>query len=114
MIYFDEAHTLTNYPTDPKDLNGKDLYDCLLSCLVHFIDQSLFTIFLSTNSSLSNLAPPSRDAKSARARDASKNLQAPITETPFDCYPGFLVQPDTLSWRDVSTIQFMAKFGRPL
>ena len=87
----------------------------VFSLLNQYVGYPIFTVFLSTNSSLSNLAPPSRQAKSSRARNASEYVQA-ITEVPFDCSPGFYVEPDTLTWQDVSKIQveFMAQFGRPL
>ena len=114
-MYFDEAHMLT---TDVSKANvlwqGKDLYDCLLSHLNHFVEYPVFSIFLSTNSSLSDLAPPTREAKSSRARNALDHVQAPITETPFDCSPTLYVVPNTLKWQDVCKIEFMAQFGRPM
>ncbi|KAF8872391.1 hypothetical protein CPB84DRAFT_1967482 [Gymnopilus junonius] len=60
------------------------------------------------------------DLYKAAIADATKTTEgaavthAPITETPFDCYPDFKVKPGELTVKDISEIKFMAKFGRPL
>ncbi|KAL6308486.1 hypothetical protein BKA93DRAFT_822235 [Sparassis latifolia] len=40
--------------------------------------------------------------------------QAPITETPFDCSPAFPLRPATLTLKDITSLHFLAQFGRPL
>ena len=112
IIYFDEAHPLTKVA--PKNDDGKTLYDVLCSCLNQFLAFPMFCIFLSTNSSLAQFASPRALAKSARIRGGKAATHAPITETPFDCCGDLMVRPGELSIKDISTIPFMAQFGRPL
>jgi len=112
IIYFDEAHPLTKVA--PKNDDEKTLYDFLCSCLNQFLTFPMFCIFLSTNSSLAHFASPRALAKSARIRGGKAVTHAPITETPFDCCDDLMVKPGKLSIKDISTISFMAQFGRPL
>ena len=111
VIYFDEAHPLTK--TKPSNDDEKTLYDFLCSCLNRFLAYPVFTIFLSTNSSLAKFASPRALAKSARIRGGLAVTHAPITETPFDC-DDLVVRPGELKMEDISKISFMARFGRPL
>jgi len=112
IIYFDEAHPLTKVV--PKNDDEKTLYDFLCSCLNQFLTFPMFSIFLSTNSSLAKFAAPPALARSARIRGGKAVIHAPITETPFDCSGDLVVKPGELSIKDISTIPFMAQFGRPL
>jgi hypothetical protein len=112
VIYFDEAHSLTGQKARTDD--EKSLYDHLCSCFNRFLASPIFIIFLSTNSSLVEFAAPRALAKSARIRGGNAVTNPPITETPFDCMPGFMLEPGELNIRDISKISFMAKFGRPL
>jgi hypothetical protein len=112
VIYFDEAHPLTKVV--PKHDDEKTLYDFLCSCLNQFLAFPMFCIFLSTNSSLAHSSSPRALAKSARIRGGKATTHAPITETPFDCCGELMVRPGELSAKDISTIPFMAQFGRPL
>ena len=113
MLYFDEAHVLTqrNVPNDPYE---KNMYDVLCSCLNSFLFFPVFAIFLSTTSNTKELAPARSVATSARAHESSNALQGPITETPFDCSSRFPIALGTLKLRDVSKVEFMAQFGRPM
>lgn len=112
VIYFDEAHPLTKVV--PKNDDEKTLYDFLCSCLNQFLAFPIFCIFLSTNSSLAQFASPQALARSARIRGGKAVTHAPITETPFDCCGELMVKPGELTLKDISTIPFMAQFGRPL
>ena len=112
VIYFDEAHPLTK--VTPSNDDEKTLYDFLCSCLNRFLTYPMFTIFLSTNSSLVEFASPRALARSARIRGGLAVTHAPITETPFDCDDKLVVRPGELKMKDISTISFMARFGRPL
>ena len=112
MLYFDEAHTLVQ--KIPNDPHKKDLYDALCSCFNHLLGHPLFFIYPSTNSNISYLAPRGSLARSACARQDPDVLQAPVTETPFDCSPWLPIRPGTLKLEDVCTAEFMAQFGRPL
>jgi hypothetical protein len=113
VIYFDESHTLSDVSA-PANSENKNLYDVLCSALDHLKSRPLFVIFLSANSHLATLAPSPALARSASAREHSDALQAPITETPFDCAPDLRILPRTLSLEDISDVGFMARFGRPL
>jgi hypothetical protein len=112
IIYFDEAHPLTKVV--PKNDDEKTLYDFLCSCLNQFLAFPIFCIFLSTNSSLAQFASPRALARSARIRGGKAVTHAPITETPFDCCGDLMVKPGELTIKGISTIPFMAQFGRPL
>jgi hypothetical protein len=112
MLYFDEAHVLGEKSVE-NDLEGKDMYDVLCSCFNFFLSLPIFIVFLSTNSNVSQLAPRGSMAKSGRARENADALQAPITETPFDCSPKLPIKPD-LKLDDLYGIEFMAQFGRPM
>ena len=113
VLYFDEAHPLMNTDLDSKAF-GKTLYDALCSRLNTFLNYPMFVIFLSTAFHLARFAPPGALAASARIRHSPKTLQAPITETPFDCFPDFIIKPRTLRLKDIITVEFMAQFGRPM
>jgi hypothetical protein len=112
MLYFDEAHVLTK--TVPHDPDQKDMYDVLCSCFNLFLSLPVFVIFLSTTSNINKLAPSGSLAKSARARANADALQAPVTETPFDCSSNFPIKPRKFGLGDVSQVEFMAQFGRPM
>jgi hypothetical protein len=113
MLYFDEAHVLAEKKVI-KDPDGKNMYDVMCSCFNFFLSSPVFVIYLSTNSNISDLAPTGPLAKSARARQNADALQAPVTETPFDCFPEFVVKSDALRLEDVCQVEFMARFGRPM
>ena len=112
IIYFDEAHRLTK--VIPSNDDEKTLYDFLCSCLNQFLTYLVFTIFLLTNSSLVEFAFPRTLARSACIRGGFAVTHAPITKTPFDCNDELVVRPGELKMKDISTISFMARFGRPL
>lgn len=112
FIYFDEAHVLTEvHPTNSP--RSHTVYNILRSVLNDFLKEPVFVVFLSTTSHIGSSAPPRGLEDSARALTSGAH-QAPITETPFDCYPEILVQKAKHTWEEVSTPQFMARFGRPL
>ena len=113
ILYFDEAHVLSA-KTVPHTPDRKDMYDVLCSCFNSFLSSPIFAIFLSTNSNISQLAPQGPLARSARALVNEDALQAPVTETSFDCSPTFPIKARTLGLKDVSEVEFMAQFGRPM
>lgn len=111
LIYFDEAHELTKIYL--QDTDEKTLYTVFLSVLNDYRDYQLFIVFLSTLSHIADFAPPRGQAKSARA-SKSGALQAPITETPFDCAPDILVVEYAYDREEIAQLHFIARFGRPL
>ncbi|KAF8648748.1 hypothetical protein AX16_006189 [Volvariella volvacea WC 439] len=118
ILYIDEAHELTTKKA-PQEKggtqgDGKTLYDTLVSVITNFSLFPIFFVFLSTTSRVQSLAPPPYPHPSARAVIAAPHLNAPITETPFDCAPNMRVIPRTLSLHHVRDVKFLANFGRPL
>jgi hypothetical protein len=111
MVYFDEAHVLAAASDLQQGLDKKDNYEVMCSCLNVFIGFPLFAIFLSTNSCLNRIARQGWQFRSFRAR---QHLQAPITETPFDCSLEFPLKPGDLMLQDLYKIEMLASFGRPM
>ena len=110
VISFDETHTLTN----GDGISGhKSLYDILCWAVTFCVHKPLFFIFLSTNSQMPKLAATRDNAKSARVASGEAELNTPITETPFDCYPDTMKKGELLL-QDTRSITFLARFGRPL
>jgi len=113
VMYFDEAHELSRHrPTDSKGNVAYNYYDAFCNSLNLFLGLPIFTIFLSTHSSLTVLSPPREDHPSTRARVG--HLQAPITETPFDCSPAFPLKLENINYDDICRIEFLSQFGRPM
>ncbi|KAI0730731.1 hypothetical protein C8Q76DRAFT_792879 [Earliella scabrosa] len=130
LMYFDEAHVLTNplleqtrptgkraTPTTSKSTlaenssssEGKTALGVLFSALDDCRDLGLFTLFLSTQPTLQDFATPS-----TRHRKSAGSMHAPITETPFDCFGPRQLDPSKLCARDVGDVTLMACFGRPM
>ena len=108
MLYFDEAHELA------KDIGGhKNLYDAVWSILAEFRNDCVFTVFLSTQSSMRLQAPSKEAARSSRQLNTTV-LWGPITETPFDCHRMFPLWPGQHGLAGVAQLEFLAAFGRPL
>ncbi|EJD42134.1 hypothetical protein AURDEDRAFT_186134 [Auricularia subglabra TFB-10046 SS5] len=110
LIYFDEAHVLLP-KGGPVTRPARTQYDHLLSVLNDLL-QHIFAVFLSTSSQLRNFAPPQALAPSER-HAKSEYVQPPITECPFDCFARN-ISLTTLKLEELSAIEFMARFGRPL
>ena len=87
----------------PSNDDEKTLHEFLCSCLSRFLAYPVFTIFLSTNSSLVKFASPRDLARSTRIRGGLAVTHAPITETPFDCDDELMVKisVQSLSWHDL-------------
>ncbi|ETW78232.1 hypothetical protein HETIRDRAFT_107824 [Heterobasidion irregulare TC 32-1] len=98
VIYFDEAHELASRAA-PGNKYDKSLYDTVLSVLNDFVSYPLFAIFLSTILHVAR-CPPSQDFASSSRAARESLLQAPVTETPFDCAPDFVVKPHGLRLGD--------------
>ncbi|KAI0654604.1 hypothetical protein C8Q70DRAFT_1086808 [Cubamyces menziesii] len=112
LMYFDEAHNNASEPSSPPE--HKTALDILVSALDDCRDLGLFTLFMSTQSSLEHLAPSAIHARSARYSALAPSMHAPITETPFDCFGDNRLVPSKLHCKDVCETPFMACFGRPM
>ncbi|KAI6041207.1 hypothetical protein EDC04DRAFT_1332225 [Pisolithus marmoratus] len=116
LLYFDEAHELgPAIPDDKQPTNNKKktLYDVLCSSLTHFQGSPIFTLFLSTQPSMTLPAPSAETVGLAR-QQSMKICQTPLTELPFDCHPTFPLRPGTLKLEQLGELPFLARFGRPL
>jgi hypothetical protein len=109
IMYFDEAHSLSE-----RD-NGI-LYKTLCMALANITLPQVFSIMLSTNSSLPDLSPAQSVHPSGRVSGEEDPMQAPWTEMAFDCMdPGeHIIRPNQYSLAEIAEVDFMIKFGRPL
>jgi len=107
VLYFDEAHALAEKNLI-KDPDGENIYDVMCSCFNSFLSSHIFVRQIQT------LATPGPLARSGQAYENASALQAPVTETPFHCFPEFLIKPGELGWEDVCEVEFMARFGHSM
>jgi hypothetical protein len=97
--------------------SGSDytLYSRLKSVLNEGVEHDFVMISLSTASRLSSLAPSKEAAASMRERDSERILPAPFTELPFDVHvTAEPLAPGRATLTSVGSLEFAAKFGRPL
>jgi hypothetical protein len=113
LISIHEVHVLYTHRT--VDSGSDDtLYSRLRSVLNEGISHDLGVITLST-ASLPSLAPSKETALSMRERDNERILPAPFTELPFDEYIiNEPLAPGRATLASVGSLEFTAKFGRPL
>lgn len=115
IICVDEAHELSPFPLEKRNKPMKrSRFDILCSRMSIFVGQPMMVLFMSTVSSLIQLAPPREFARSFRAINDRTIDHAPITELPFDCHPDFPLKPTNYTLAKLSELEFLAKFGRPL
>jgi hypothetical protein len=110
VLYFDEAHELHGPPERGSSLKTDTQLSALCATLDLLKHQDIFSIFISTNPSLSRFAPP------FRGRDYTHVpalFQPPITELPSG-KPGFVVIPSAFTVEDVKRARMMAYLGRAL
>lgn len=114
LVSIDEVHVLyTHRGVD----SGSDytLYSHLKSVFNDGVKYNFAMISLSTVSRLSSLAPSKEAAASMRERDHERILPAPFTELPFDVYIiAEPLAPGRATLTSVGSLEFTAKFGRPL
>ncbi len=115
LIYFDESHTLYS-AENGDDATPESLYDDLAHCL-DYLHPHLVAVFLSTNSKLKRLAAAQPHHASARvSKNSNAALPAPFTELPFDCEWGSncIVTQRSMTLSEITSPEFLVKFGRPL
>ncbi|KAF8749052.1 hypothetical protein RHS01_10436 [Rhizoctonia solani] len=114
LLYFDEAHSLTESVKTPDEEHEQSQYHNLGIAIASLIDYRLFFIFLSTNSRLENFAPAPTSFPSDRVTNGSR-LIPPFTELPFDIYESTVLDDiKILSLESVSKTEVMVGFGRAL
>jgi hypothetical protein len=118
VMYVDETGSLTKVKLKDRSLEDGSLedhlYDAFCHCISRLSSTSFVCIFLSTASEVETLAPSQDKARSARLHIDASGLQAPFTETPFDCGPDLPVLTHHVTLLECNTLKFMAQFGRPL
>jgi hypothetical protein len=112
LISIDEVHPL--YAHRPQDTEDYSLYSRVKSVISEAVSLNLAVIFSSTANHISKLA--SKDvADSSRERDDELFLPAPFTELPFDAHIiADPLCPGKATLETVGSLEFTAKFGRPL
>jgi hypothetical protein len=114
LISIDEIQVLY---THRRVDDGSDytLYSRLKSVLNEGVKYDFAIISLSTASHLPSLAPSKDIAPSMRERGDERILLAPFTELPFDVYVAAEpLTPGQATLTSVGSLEFTAKFGRPL
>ncbi|THU95045.1 hypothetical protein K435DRAFT_839652 [Dendrothele bispora CBS 962.96] len=112
VLCIDEVDGLADKTISDSSGVSRTALQSLLSALSK-LKHPIFVIYLSTQLDIVELAPSAQLVKSARFVDVAPHLNAPITETPFDCVgKPILVQRLTVSL--LSNPVFLSLFGRPL
>ncbi|KAI6124212.1 hypothetical protein EDD16DRAFT_1893818 [Pisolithus croceorrhizus] len=81
--------------------------------LSYFQTSSVFTLFLSTQSSMGHFTSSTQMTWLAQQLNTN-DLQAPFMEMPFDCHPTFLLKPGDFNLEQLQDLAFLVHFGRPL
>ena len=114
LILIDEVHTLYT----PRELDiGSDytLYSRLKSVLYEGVRYPLAVISLSTAIHVPGVAPSKEVTPSLREKEDGRILPAPFTELPFDAHIiAEPLAPSQATLTSVGSLEFTAKFGRPL
>ncbi|CUA71498.1 Apolipoprotein B-100 [Rhizoctonia solani] len=116
FVYFDEAHPLTQAIKNPSNQHKRNQFHNLGKVLSHLINYKMFFIFLSTNSSLKDLAPPVAFYRSER-KVVGEQLIAPFTELPFDIHENNVIprfKSRMLTLKEACKVDVMVLFGRAL
>ena len=114
LVSIDEVHILYTHRRVDRG-TGYTLYSRLRSVLNEGISYEFAFISLSTASHVSSLAPSKDMVLSLRGKDNELILPAPFTELPFDVYvTANPLAPGQATLTSVGSLEFTAKFGRPL
>ncbi|KAK7444292.1 hypothetical protein VKT23_015303 [Stygiomarasmius scandens] len=112
VLYIDEVGGFTDKTVFDFSGVAQTALQPLLSVLSK-LTHPIFVIYISTQSDTTKLASSAQQVKSARFIEQARHLNAPITETPFDCVgKPILVRQLTLSL--LSNPVFLSLLGRPL
>jgi hypothetical protein len=118
VLAFDEAHTLTSKPPGTDSLHRTCFYH-LGHVLTWLNSQPIFSLFMSTNSQVQELAPPRHLHPSSRGTFGAA-LLPPITELlPFDVFAHhiFVKKEEEMSIVTLETAtqpDVITRFGRPM
>ena len=114
LISIDEIHVL--FQPRAKDVQtAHTLYSHLKSVLNSAVSSPVCTIVISTATNVTKLAPSRAVAPSMHVRADDRELPVPFTELPFDVHIiADPLRPGICGLESVGTLEFTAKFGRPL
>jgi hypothetical protein len=109
VFAFDEAHTLTDNPSNMP----WNFFSELRRILRQIHDLPIFSLFLSTAGRFNLFSPDIRSDPSNRIRDANSRPLDPISEISFDdlAYPA---PTDTVNLDRVVQTDWISHLGRPL
>ncbi|CAE6420243.1 unnamed protein product [Rhizoctonia solani] len=114
FVYIDEAHLLTQTIKGGNEDHKRNQFHNLGKVLSKLIAYPMFFIFLSTNSSLKDLAPPASHYRSEREILGSQ-LIPPFTELPIDIYEDHVIAEfGSMTLKHACQVDVMVLFGRPL
>lgn len=121
LVSLDEVHVLYTHRINFDDESDYTLYSRLKSVISEGVKHDFALISLSTvsevstASQVSSLAPSKVHPSSMRVRDDESSLPAPFTELPFDVYINAQpLAPGQATLTSVGSLEFTARFGRPL
>jgi hypothetical protein len=114
IISIDEVHVLYSPRTQDKT-SSYTLYSRLKSVVSDLVQYEFCLLVLSTLGSIPSLTPSKEMADSLREQSDERILPAPFTELQFDAHiiANPLV-PGKETLESVGSLEFTAKFGRPL
>ncbi|KAM6501280.1 hypothetical protein JOM56_004294, partial [Amanita muscaria] len=113
VLAFDEAHVLS-VEKHQFDTAYFSEFSELRRALRALNELPIFSVFLSTSGQIQNITPPAEGDASSRVQKSKLVLLAPFTELGFDQMVKEEISDGALTIEDVTTIEFMARFGRPL
>ncbi len=111
VLSFDETHVMVDDKFTGDIRTG---YHALCGALSELYQLDIFSIFLSTNSSLSKYSPKKSAHWSLRVRDGPMDpVQVPFVELGFDQWKErFIAEEGRHTLEDVCEVSFMVRFGR--
>ena len=114
IISMDEVHVL--HATRTKDnMSPLTLYSRFKSVMSEIVEYAVCLLVLSTASNISGLAPSKNAADSLCEQATNSILPAPFTELQFDAHIiADPLVPGKATLDSVGSLEFTAKFGRPL
>jgi hypothetical protein len=112
VLAFDEAHVLS-IEKHQFDTGYFSKFSELRRALRALNELPIFSVFLSTSGKIQNITPRAEFDGSGRVQKSDLVLLPPFTELGFDQMVRQISNGD-LTIEEVSTVMFMALFGRPL
>ena len=113
ILAYDEAHILSDNKYNASN-DAWSIFSEFRRAHRALNKYPIFSVFLSTSGKIQDLSPPPEYDKSRRLEDRILQLLPPFTELGFDQMIQPTISEGSVTIDDVSTIKYMAMFGRPL